>query len=180
MDAIVVGIGTVLADDPQLTARPPGPRIPCRIVLDSGGRLPPDSTLVRSAREVPVVVATTQRAANHRASALLSQGCEVLILPDVGGRTNISALLDELGRRRMTNILVEGGAEVLGSFLDDRAIDEVHVFIAPTLLGGEKALPPIAGDGIDRIADALLVRDWNLEMVDDNVLIHGRVGSGDG
>ena len=148
MDAIVVGIGTALADDPRLTARPPGPRTATRIVLDNRGRLPLDSVLVRTAREVPTLVVTTAGEDTLSASALRERGCEVLPLPAEPGRLKIDALLTELGRRRMTNLLVEGGAGVHGNFLDAGAVDEVHVFIAPRLAGGATALTPVGGRGV--------------------------------
>jgi diaminohydroxyphosphoribosylaminopyrimidine deaminase/5-amino-6-(5-phosphoribosylamino)uracil reductase len=173
MDAILVGIGTVLADDPQLTARPPGPRTPARIVLDHRGRLPADSYLARTAREVPVIVVTGATVPDDRAGALRALGCEVLRLPETDDRAGVLALLDELGRRRMTNLLVEGGSAVLGSLVDARALDEVHVFIAPRLAGGVAARTPVAGAGVDRIDEALALTSWQVEQVDGDVLIHG-------
>jgi diaminohydroxyphosphoribosylaminopyrimidine deaminase/5-amino-6-(5-phosphoribosylamino)uracil reductase len=151
VDAVVVGIGTVLADDPLLTARPPGPRTATRVVLDSRLRLPPACQLVQTSRQMPTLVVTTSSAAPERRQALGALGCAVLVLPEVEGRPAVPALLDELGRRRMTNILVEGGAAVLGSFRDADAIDEVHVFVAPRLAGGAAARTPMAGVGVDQM-----------------------------
>ena len=157
MDAILVGSGTALADDPQLTARPPGPRVATRIVLDRRGRLSPDSHLVRTAREVPTIV--------------VGQGnpAHVEVIPS----GSIVELLDELGRRRFTNVLVEGGGEVLGSFLDAGEIDEVHVFIAPILAGGEAARGPVLGGGVERMADALRLAAWEVETVEGDVYLRG-------
>src|SRR5262245_22463526 len=139
MDAIVVGIGTVLADDPLLTARPTGPRIPTRVILDSAARTPLTSQLSHTARETPTLIVSTSAAPASQQEALQAAGCEILTLPAVEKRVSIAALLAELGRRQMTNVLIEGGAEVLGSFLDADAIDEVHVFVAPLLVGGAEA-----------------------------------------
>jgi diaminohydroxyphosphoribosylaminopyrimidine deaminase/5-amino-6-(5-phosphoribosylamino)uracil reductase len=163
MDAIVVGSGTVLADDPLLTARPPGPRTPVRVVLDRRGRIPATARLVQSACETPTWIVT----AGEPASALAAGGCDVLRLPQ------LSALLDEMGRRRMTNVLVEGGAEVLGSFRDAGEIDEVHVFLAPRLAGGRDAKTPMGGQGIEKIADALTLAEWRAEMIEGDVYLHG-------
>jgi diaminohydroxyphosphoribosylaminopyrimidine deaminase/5-amino-6-(5-phosphoribosylamino)uracil reductase len=163
VDAIVVGVGTVLADDPLLTARPPGPRTAVRVVLDHHGRTPPTSQLARTAREMPTWVVTAGAAAPQ----LDALGCEVLGISDLG------ALLDEMGRRRMTNILVEGGAGVLGSFLDAGEIDEVHVFIAPRLAGGVGAKSPVGGTGVERIADALVLTEWRAETIEGDVFLHG-------
>jgi diaminohydroxyphosphoribosylaminopyrimidine deaminase/5-amino-6-(5-phosphoribosylamino)uracil reductase len=173
MDAILVGIGTALADDPLLTARPPGPRIAARIVLDSRARLPPEGQLVRTVAEAPVLVATAAGRADERAGRLKELGCEVLALPANGDRPSVSALLQELGRRRLTNLLVEGGAEVLGSFLDADLIDEVHAFVAPCLVGGAAAKAPVGGRGRELIRDALLLARWQTEPVEGDVYLHG-------
>jgi diaminohydroxyphosphoribosylaminopyrimidine deaminase/5-amino-6-(5-phosphoribosylamino)uracil reductase len=172
MDAILVGIGTALADDPQLTARPPGPRTAVRVVLDSKGRLPPAGRLASSARQTPVLVATAA-AAPENIAELRECGCEVLGLPGGDGRVDVSALLAEMGRRRYTNVLVEGGAEVLGSFRDAGAIDEVHVFIAPRLAGGAEARTPMGGRGVERIAEALRLAEWRFEDVAGDLYVRG-------
>jgi len=177
VDAILVGIVTALADDPSLTARPPGPRTATRIVLDSRGRLPLDGELARTARAVPTVVVTAAGEDTPSAAALRERGCEVLSLPADAGRLTIDALLAELGRRQMTNLLVEGGAGVLGSFLDARAVDEVHVFLAPRLVGGATALTPVGGRGAERIADALALAEWQVREVEGDVYLRGLVHS---
>jgi diaminohydroxyphosphoribosylaminopyrimidine deaminase/5-amino-6-(5-phosphoribosylamino)uracil reductase len=174
MDAIVVGIGTVLADNPLLTARPPGPRTPTRIVLDSHGRMPATSLLATTAREAPVLVVTATGGGADRAAELGALGCEWLSLPAQEERPALGALLDELGRRRMTNILVEGGAEVLGSFLDAGAIDEAHVFIAPRLLGGAAAKTAIGGLGVETIAEALRLTELHVELLEGDLYLQGR------
>jgi diaminohydroxyphosphoribosylaminopyrimidine deaminase/5-amino-6-(5-phosphoribosylamino)uracil reductase len=167
VDAVVVGVGTALADDPLLTARPPGPRTAARVVLDSRGRTPPTCRLVRTARETPTLVVT----AGAPSPDLQALGCEVL--PLGGQQPAVAALLDELGRRRMTNVLVEGGSGVLGSFLDAGEIDEVHVFIAPRLAGGAEALTAVGGCGVERIAEALALAGWRVEGIDGDVYLHG-------
>ncbi len=174
VDAVIVGIGTALADDPLLTARPPGPRVAARVVLDSTARLPRASQLVQTAAAAPVLVATTQKAPPERLAALRAAGCECLVLPGDAGRPLITALLDELGRRRMTNVLVEGGAGVFGGFLDAGEIDEVHAFIAPRLAGGAEAPSPVAGHGVGRIAEALALDGVEVATVDGDVYVRGR------
>jgi diaminohydroxyphosphoribosylaminopyrimidine deaminase/5-amino-6-(5-phosphoribosylamino)uracil reductase len=172
VDAIIVGIGTVVADDPQLTARPPGPRSAARVVLDSQGRAPLACRLVATAREVSTIIVVAAAPA-ERQEELRAAGCEVLALPAEDGRVDIIALLDELGRRRWTNVLVEGGAGVLGSFLDCGAINEVQVFIAPCLAGGAAAMPAVGGRGSERIADALRLSAWSIEEIEGDCHIHG-------
>lgn len=163
VDAVIVGIGTVLADDPELTARMARPRrVAARIVLDRHLRTPLSSKLVRTARETPTIIACGRggpRApgdAQAGADRLRAAGCEVLQLPSGADEVDIAALLSELHARGMTNVMVEGGGRVLGSFFDLRLADEAHVFIAPKLIGGADAPGPLRGIGpaaIDNLAD---------------------------
>jgi diaminohydroxyphosphoribosylaminopyrimidine deaminase/5-amino-6-(5-phosphoribosylamino)uracil reductase len=176
VDAILVGRGTVEADDPLLTARPPGPRTPMRIVLDRGAKLSLTSRLVRTLDEAPVMVVTASGMDAERASALADAGCEVLSLPTTDYASMVQPLLTELGRRRFTNLLVEGGSKVLGSFRDGEAIDRVHVFVAPRLLGGAQAFSPMGGHGAMRVLDGLPIDAWTYEALDGDLLIHGLVG----
>ena len=141
MDAILVGIGTALADDPQLTARPPGPRQPARVVLDGAARLPVRSRLAQTARDAPVWVAVTGQAPADRLASLAALGCEILAFPG-DGRVPVLPLLAELSRRGVTNLLVEGGGQVLGAFLDAGQVDAVDVYIAPALEGGDAPVQP--------------------------------------
>ncbi|HEV3205105.1 MAG TPA: bifunctional diaminohydroxyphosphoribosylaminopyrimidine deaminase/5-amino-6-(5-phosphoribosylamino)uracil reductase RibD [Gemmataceae bacterium] len=179
MDAIIVGIGTVLTDDPQLTARPPGPRIPYRVVLDSSGRLPENSLLARTAREVPVILVTGSHCPDQRREELRKRGCEILVPVERDHRPAIPALLAELGRRRMTNVMVEGGARVLGSFWDNRAIDEVHVFIAPRLVGGQDAVTPLAGTGAAMLAEGITLADCHIQELATDIYVNGRMPTED-
>ncbi len=137
VDAVVVGVGTVLSDDPLLTARPPGPRTPVRVVLDSQGRTPPDAQLVRTASEVPTLLATSPAAPKSWQQTLRQAGCEVVVLEGVDHLARWNQLLHLLGSRRMTNVLVEGGPRLLGWLLAAGEVDEVHVFLGPKLLGGQ-------------------------------------------
>ncbi len=169
MDGILVGLGTALADDPLLTARPAGARTATRVVLDRLGRLPVDSQLVRTARDTPTLVVTTVEA-----PALSQAGCEVLVLPaDHNGRPDLHALMQELGRRRWSNLLVEGGAEVLGGFMDRRLLDEVHVFVAPKLTGGSGAKSPLHGLGVEWMRDAVVLEAMSCAAVAGDFYLHG-------
>jgi diaminohydroxyphosphoribosylaminopyrimidine deaminase/5-amino-6-(5-phosphoribosylamino)uracil reductase len=173
MDAIVVGIGTVLADDPQLTARPPGPRTAVRVVLDSQARLPTTSRLASTAREVLIQVAVSASAPGRRCDALAALGCEIIRFPDDEGRIPIGSLLDELGRRGATNVLVEGGSRILGAFLDAREIDAVDVYVAPILEGGTQSPSAILGLGVSAMADAFRLEHHEVTIVDGDVRIQG-------
>jgi diaminohydroxyphosphoribosylaminopyrimidine deaminase/5-amino-6-(5-phosphoribosylamino)uracil reductase len=174
MDGILVGIGTALADDPLLTARPAGPRTAVRVIVDSQARLPVGSRLVATAREVPLLIAVTGAAPPDRIAKLQACGVEVLTLPgDAAGKLSLTALLDELGRRRFTNVLVEGGGTLLGSLFDERLIDEVYAFVAPKVIGGDAEA--IGGAGLTAMRDALSLREANVRILEGDVLIHGRL-----
>lgn len=177
MDAILIGRGTAEQDDPLLTARPPGPRAALRVVLDSRASLSCDSQLVRTAREVPVLVAVGKDSPPDQRARLESAGCEVFVCDDKNGarEERLHAILAELGRRRMTNVLVEGGGRLLGSLLDRREIDEVHVFVAPKLLGGASAPSPIAGRGIADIAAAVTLETPTLRQMGGDAYLIARV-----
>jgi diaminohydroxyphosphoribosylaminopyrimidine deaminase/5-amino-6-(5-phosphoribosylamino)uracil reductase len=178
VDGIVIGRRTAEHDDPLLTARSKSgspPRVALRIVLDSGAKLAATSQLVQTAREFPTLIACGPEALDHDARRFVNAGCEVMRLPGATHGERLSELLDELGRRQMTNILVEGGSEVLGSFFDGREIDESHVFIAPKLLGGKSAPSPIGGAGISGMADAIATDDVTVETIGGDVYVHGRL-----
>jgi diaminohydroxyphosphoribosylaminopyrimidine deaminase/5-amino-6-(5-phosphoribosylamino)uracil reductase len=146
IDGILVGIGTALADDPLLTARPPGPRTAVRIVLDSGARLPMTSQLVRTAREIPVLVAVGPEAPSARIAALEAAGCEVARPAGADKTARLQSLLHDLGRRRLTTVLVEGGPDVLRGFFAAELVDEVWTFIAPRIAGAATSPLPTLDD----------------------------------
>jgi diaminohydroxyphosphoribosylaminopyrimidine deaminase / 5-amino-6-(5-phosphoribosylamino)uracil reductase len=172
MDAIVVGIGTVEIDDPLLTARPLGPRSAARVVLDSSARLPPSSRLVQTSRETPVIVAVTQCSTAQTRDQLARLGCEVVLFPG-RGQVPIADLLIELGRRGMTNVLVEGGGKVLGSFLDAGQVDAVDVYIAPALEGGDHARTAVRGRGVRLMREASRLRQLEVSQVSGDVRVKG-------
>ena len=155
-DAVMVGIGTALADDPQLTARDthgrPLPRQPTRVVVDSTGRLPPTAHMLAEPGET--VVAVT-RLPDARCRALELAGARVVRASSDDGAVDLSALLTELGRGDTTSVLVEGGGVLLGSLFDAGLVDKVVGFVAPTIIGGAEAPSPVAGAGARRIADAV-------------------------
>jgi diaminohydroxyphosphoribosylaminopyrimidine deaminase/5-amino-6-(5-phosphoribosylamino)uracil reductase len=172
MDAIVVGIGTIVADDPLLTARPPGPRPQTRVVLDSAASLPLSCQLVRTAHEWPVLVAVTDRADQLRCSKLRDHGCEVVVLPG-SRRVGIGPLLEELARRRMSNVLLEGGGLVLGSFLDENQLDEIDVYIALKIEGGDHAATAVRGVGRIAMKDAMRLARAQVTQVGVDVRVRG-------
>lgn len=147
VDAIMVGANTAVADDPLLTARPPGPRQAVRVVLDSIARLPPESRLVATAREVPTLVMAGPDARDDTLSRLRENGCEVHVCDSGDRSARLHLALCELGRRKLTNVLVEGGPELLGALFDAGRIDEAWVFVAPKVIGGADAFSAVGGRG---------------------------------
>lgn len=179
MDAIMVGIGTALADDPLLTARPAGRRVPLRIVVDSTARLPAESRLVKTAREVPLLVAVGPDAATDRVASLEAAGCEVWRGSESERQARLVALLRHLGARRLTNLLVEGGSGILGSLHDGGLLDEVWAFLAPKLIGGNGAPAAIGGLGSTAVDGAPRLVVEEVATIGGDVLIRGLVTGAD-
>ena len=163
-DAVVVGVGTVLADNPLLMPAK-ARRMPVRVVLDSLGRTPPGSALVKTARQGPVLIAVTEKAPKGNLKALTGSGAEVWVAPSDGGRVDLSALMKELGRRKMTNAFVEGGGKVLGALFEAGLVDRVAAYLAPQVLGGEKALTPVEGMGAPTVERATRIRWTSVKRV---------------
>ena len=176
LDGILVGIGTALADDPLLTARFPKKRCrqPIRIVLDSRLRLPVSHQLVQTAERVPVWVACREQASAEKARQLRDAGVDILPIPEGPNGIDLRALLQELGRRNVTSLLVEGGARVLGAFLEENLADDCYFFYAPKLLGDPRAIPMISGKPRTRLADAVPVFAVRVRQLGEDVMIQGR------
>ena len=155
VDAIVVGVGTVVADDPELTCRQRRPRrVATRIVIDPRLRTPPSARLIRTARSVPTLLVTGFGVPARRVRSYERAGVEITKLRRAGGgRLDLRRLLDELGGRAMTNVLVEGGGTTLGAFHDAGLADEALVFVSRRLIGGAQAPSPLGGRGVAAMAD---------------------------
>jgi diaminohydroxyphosphoribosylaminopyrimidine deaminase / 5-amino-6-(5-phosphoribosylamino)uracil reductase len=175
-DAVAVGIGTALADDPLLTARLEGAaRQPARVVFDSAARLPLDSALVSSIDEAPLIVVCAPEAASARRDGLEGAGAEVVVAPGRTSRARLEAALDELGRRGIQDLFVEGGPTLAGSLLDAGEIDEVRFFIAPVLVGAAGARAALEGEGAVRIADGVRPLATSFEQVGEDMLVRARL-----
>jgi diaminohydroxyphosphoribosylaminopyrimidine deaminase/5-amino-6-(5-phosphoribosylamino)uracil reductase len=179
VDAVLVGAGTVLADDPELTVRLGAggwpARQPRRIVLDSLARTPPSARLLSRALPGRVTICVTEAAPAGRRAALAAAGAEVWVLPADGGRVSLPALLDELGRRQVTSLLVEGGATVHGAFFDADLVDRVCAFLAPVVIGGKDAPGAVAGRGAPLLAGAKRLLDMEVRRLGADTLIAGYV-----
>ena len=187
LDAILVGIGTALADDPQLTVRLPMRRAenrkpktgdrakdPIRVVLDSRLRLPLSARMLHLESNAPTWVACTPAAPKAKRNELKALGAEVLIMPaGPTGLVALNPLLAELGRRQVQSLLVEGGAETLGSFFDQRLVDKFYFFYAPKILGGKTAPGMLAGAGVKHLGNALLAKEMKVRKLGVDLLVEG-------
>lgn len=175
VDAVMVGLGTLLHDDPELTCRIDGGRSPRRIVVDTHAATPLASRIVATARQVETIIAAADDAPPERVGALQDAGCTVIPLPSSSGRIAMADLLTAAAERRITNIMVEGGGGLLASIFEQRAADEVRVFVAPVFIGGESAPTPLEGCGADCIAQCLRLRTMHSRRIGTDVLIEGRL-----
>ncbi len=175
-DAVAVGIGTALADDPRLTARLPDvARQPRRVVFDSLARLPLSSQLVRGAREIPLSVVVSRAAPRAATDALETHGAQVIVATGENEPGRIRSALAQLGAEGVTAILLEGGPRLAGAFLDAGEIDEMRLFLAPLVLGGRTARDPLEGEGVDQIADAVRGLTLGCERIGEDLLISARL-----
>ncbi|MCX7750945.1 MAG: bifunctional diaminohydroxyphosphoribosylaminopyrimidine deaminase/5-amino-6-(5-phosphoribosylamino)uracil reductase RibD [Candidatus Bipolaricaulota bacterium] len=168
--AVLVGVGTVLADDPSLTVREAEGPQPLRVVLDSAGRIPLEAKVLSP--EAPTVVATTDRMPDSVEEALRGKGAEVWRLPTVGGEVDLRALLRRLGERT-DSVLVEGGSEVAWSFLARGLVHKIAFFYAPLVLGGREAVPAVGGEGVANPAEGIRIRNLEVERVGEDLLLTG-------
>lgn len=170
----MVGVGTAVRDDPQLTARDgddrPLDRQPLRVVVDSRGRLPAEARLLTAPGRTLVAVAEVSP---QREAALRDAGAEVLAFPGADGRVDLRALLEHLGSREVTGLLVEGGGTLLASLFREGLVDKVCAFVAPVLIGGRDAPTPWDGAGADAIADALRLERVTVERLEDDLMVVG-------
>lgn len=171
VDAILVGIGTVLADNPRLTARLPGNRKhPIRVILDSQLRLPLDAHAA-DCSEAKTWVAAKEGADPDKAQRLREQGVEILSVPASGDGLDLQALADILYERGVTDVLVEGGSEVNASFLRAGLIDKWVIYVASKILGGRNSLTPYSGADVEKMDEALDVRIHSVRHAGDDLCI---------
>lgn len=175
-DAVAVGIGTALADDPRLTPRLPRvTRHPRRVVFDSLARLPLGSKLIAEARHTPLTVVVSRAAPRAATDTISTHGADVIVATGENEAARVRSALDQLGAAGVTSIMLEGGPHLAGAFLDAGEIDEIRLFLAPLLLGGRTARDPIEGEGVDAIADAMRALSLECEALDDDLLVSARV-----
>lgn len=175
IDAILVGSSTVVVDDPLLTARLPdgsdAERQPLRVVVDTRGRIPPMAQVFTGPAKT--LVATSEHAHADWRAAIEARRAEVISFPTRGDHVDLRPLLEELGRRDVVTLLVEGGGVIHGSFFDAGLVDKVHAVIAPIIVGAADAPAAVAGEGADRMADALRLRDVEVTRNGEDILVTG-------
>ena len=177
-DAIMVGANTVIVDDPRLTCRYGGTggqvrKQPLRVIVDGRGRIPSDAQIF----SVPgkVLMAVGNLVDNDKKKSLTQAGAEILELPSDGGRVALEELFKTLGKREITSVLVEGGGILLGSLFDYGLVDKVIAFIAPIIIGGQEAKTAVAGEGVDKVIDAIKLEHINVEKFGEDLMISGYV-----
>ncbi|MDA8347159.1 MAG: bifunctional diaminohydroxyphosphoribosylaminopyrimidine deaminase/5-amino-6-(5-phosphoribosylamino)uracil reductase RibD [Thermaerobacter sp.] len=174
-DAVLVGIGTVLADDPQLTVRDAPGDHPVRVVLDSRLRTPPDARILTSPGTA--LICAAEDADPHRRAALEERGAQVLVFPS-GPELPLADVLRELGRHDILSVLVEGGPTVLGRLFDEALVDRVSAFFAPLVLGGSDGLAAVGGVGAPRPAEGVRLRDVVWQQLGQDIYCSGTVERG--
>src|SRR4051812_506206 len=176
VDAVAVGIGTALTDDPQLTSRVDGVhRQPRRVVFDSLARLPLTSQLVQAAPEIPLTVVASRAAPRQHTDALEAAGAEIVVAAGENEPARVRSALDQLGDLDVTSILLEGGPHLSGAFFDVGEIDEARLFLAPLIVGGRTSRDALEGGGVERIADAVRALTLDCDRVGDDLLVSARL-----
>lgn len=174
-DGIMVGINTVIEDNPMLTSRVDGGKNPIRIVVDSSLKIDINANVVQD-KSAKTIVATTDKADKDKILKLQAQDVDVIVVDkDKNDKVDIEKLLDILGQQNICSILVEGGATLSGSFVAKKLVDKVYFFIAPKIIGGKEAKTPVAGTGILNLQEALTLKDIQIEKLEEDILIIGRV-----
>ncbi len=176
VDAVAVGIGTALADDPLLTARVDGVSTqPRRVVFDSLARLPLSSQLIAGVADAPLTVVVSRAAPRTAADALKTHGVEVLVATGENEPARVRSALEQLGTAGVSSILLEGGPHLAGAFLDAEEVDEIRLFLAPLVVGGRTARDPLEGKGADAIADATRALTLECQRVEKDLLVSARI-----
>lgn len=174
-DGIMVGINTVIEDNPMLTSRVDGGKNPIRIVVDSSLKIDINANVVQD-KSAKTIIATTDKADKDKILKLQAQDVDVIVVDkDKNDKVDIEKLLDILGQQNICSILVEGGATLSGSFVAKKLVDKVYFFIAPKIVGGKEAKTPVAGTGILNLQEALALKDIQIGKLEEDILIIGRV-----
>jgi diaminohydroxyphosphoribosylaminopyrimidine deaminase/5-amino-6-(5-phosphoribosylamino)uracil reductase len=176
VDGVVVGIGTILKDDPQLTTRIKKGRDPYRIILDSRLRIPEEAKVIGDSPS-KTIIATTELADRDKIECLEKKGVRMIIINSKQGRVDLKTCLSKLGEMGMTSLLVEGGSQINGAFLDEGLIDKIFLFFSPKLIGDREALGIFGGSGKPTLKEAIPLQELNMRRMGEDILIEGYVNS---
>lgn len=174
---IMVGIGTVLSDDPQLTTRRQGviSKNPIRIIIDSTAKIPLDSKVLRCDEKTKTILVTTKLASDTKIEAIKQKGAEVIVTPSKDKWVDLNHLMEELGARGIDSILLEGGSTLNYSALDKGIVDKVITFISPKMFGGTSCKTPVGGVGIDCVKDSIMIMDTKVTRFNEDLMIEGYI-----
>ena len=171
MSGIMVGINTVMADNPMLNCRIDGLTSPIRIIVDSLLRISPDCRIVQSAKDYRTIVATLQESDSIKANRLKQMGVEIVTVKERNGRIDLENLMSILGEMGIDSILIEGGGTLAFSCFEQGIVDKVIYYIAPKILGGASAKTSVEGDGFKEIADCTKLKDISVRMIDNDICV---------
>ena len=172
VDGVAVGIGTVLKDDPMLTTRIKGGRDPYRIIFDSRLRIPEHAKVLDLAPS-KTIIATTELAQREKVEGLEKKGVQVLVFNSIDGRVDLRSCLHKLGEMEMMSLLVEGGSQISGSFLDHGLIDKIFLFLSPKLIGDHQAPGIFGGHGVGGLKDIIPLKEVKLRKIGEDILLEG-------
>ncbi|WP_456299456.1 bifunctional diaminohydroxyphosphoribosylaminopyrimidine deaminase/5-amino-6-(5-phosphoribosylamino)uracil reductase RibD [Paraclostridium sordellii] len=176
LSAIMVGVDTVIIDNPYLTCRIVDGRNPIRIIIDSKLRIPKDSNVLENTNDIKTIIATTEKAPKEKIDYLENLGVWVIKTKSTDEKVNLKELMIKLGELKIDSILLEGGSTLNYSALEVGIVDKVLVYIAPKIIGGVNSKTPVGGNGIEQLKDAFKIKDLNISMVSEDVLIQGYIG----
>jgi len=169
--AVMVGVNTVIKDDPLLLARTPGRRQPARVIVDSALRTPLAAKIFSSVKVSPVIIATTKNAPDRKAAAYEAKGATILRAASKKGRVNLKDVLRQLGRSGIIDVLVEGGGELAASLIEEKLADNFIFFLAPKIIGGRDAVPSIGGSGVSMMKDAFALGELKVKRFSRDIMI---------
>ncbi len=172
--AILVGVNTIIKDNPRLTCRVEDGRNPIRIVVDSFLRIPMDSNVIKD-KEAKTIIATTKFAKKDKILSLRNSGIEVLVINSKNNKVDLDELMVKLGELNIDSILLEGGSTLNFSALKQGIVDKIQIYIAPKIIGGEKSKTPVDGQGIDKLKNAFKVRNLSYSKVGSDILLEGYI-----
>ena len=171
----MIGVNTVIIDNPILTCSIEDGRNPIRIIVDSKLRIPIDSKIVKTAKEIKTIVATTKDYDLMKKNQLENLAVEVLIVDDLNGKVNLKSLIKDLGKRNIDSILLEGGGELNFSALEAGIVDKLMIFMAPKILGGRNSKTFIEGNGISSLKDSYKISNLDIRQLKNDILITGYI-----